>query len=83
MVDANSGFTFKASANVGVAYFCDTTAAAVQAGSTKGKWVYGGTTNGGGVRVCDGVAVSTSTGYSAAPSDASDGCGGGGSGSGT
>jgi hypothetical protein len=75
MVNTNSSFTFKASANVGVGYLCDTTAAAVQAGSTKGKYVYGGGTTGGGVKQCGTTPVSTSTGYSAVPTSAGgDGC---------
>lgn len=64
-----SSFDFKTSANVGVAYTCSTTAAAVQAGSTKGKFVYGGSTAGGGVKSC-GTNVSTSNGYSSTPSSA-------------
>lgn len=70
MVDASSSFVFKTSANVGVAYLCTTTAAAVQAGSTKGKNVYGGSTAGGGVMVCSGVTLSTTTGYAAEPTSA-------------
>lgn len=75
MVAAGSSFEFKTSANVGVGYLCDTTSAAVQSGSTKGKYVYGGGTSGGSVKQCGTTAVSTSTGYSAVPSSAGgDGC---------
>lgn len=74
MVASASSFDFKTSANVGVSYTCSTTAAAVQAGSTKGKFVYGGSTAGGGVKSC-GTDVSTSNGYSSTPSSAEgDGC---------
>lgn len=67
--------TMQVSANVGMAYICDTTAAAVQAGSTKGKYVYGGSTNGGGVQRCGTTEVSTSTGYATSIASAQgDGC---------
>lgn len=75
MVSSTSSFVMTASANVGVNYVCDSSAAAVQAGSTKGKYVYGGGTNGGSVKQCGTTAVNTSTGYSSAPSAATgDGC---------
>mgnify|MGYP001381388128 CR=1 FL=1 len=67
--------TMQVSANVGMAYICSTTAAAVQAGSIKGKYVYGGSTNGGGVQRCNNDEVSTSTGYKTTISSADgDGC---------
>lgn len=70
-----TAFTLKLSQNVGAAWTCDTTAAAVQTGSTKGKYVFGGGTAGGAVKQCGTTAVSTSTGYNAAPSSATgDGC---------
>ena len=47
MVATSSNFDFKPSAYVGIAYACSPTAAAVQAGSQKGKYVYGGGTSGG------------------------------------
>ena len=52
MVSATSPFQFAQSKNVGVAYFCDTTAIAVNAGNTKGKFTYGGSSNGGSVHQC-------------------------------
>lgn len=70
MVNANNTFNFKPSANVGVAWTCNTTAAAVQTGSIKGKYVYGGGTSGGAVQQCGTAAVKTDTGYSAAPASA-------------
>lgn len=71
-------FTFNTSANVGASYFCSTTAAAVQTGSTKGKYIYGGTTEGGGVRACGNEEVNTSTGYKDTLSDTTSGCPSGG-----
>lgn len=72
-------FTFNTSANVGASYFCSTTAAAVQTGSTKGKYIYGGTTEGGGVRACGTTEVNTSTGYVDTLSSTDAGCPGAGS----
>lgn len=72
-------FTFNTSANVGASYFCSTTAAAVQTGSTKGKYIYGGTTEGGGVRACGTTEVNTSTGYKDTLSATTSGCPGAGS----
>lgn len=69
-----TSFTFNTSANVGASYFCSTTAAAVQTGSTKGKYIYGGTTEGGGVRACGTTEVNTSTGYVDTLSDTASGC---------
>ena len=68
MVGAGSPFTFTPSRNVGVAYNCDTagTVVAVNTGNTKGKYTYGGSSNGGSVTQCGGatpVAVSITTGY--------------------
>lgn len=75
MVASTNPFTMTASANVGLSYICDSAAAAVQAGSTKGKYVYGGGTSGGSVKQCGTTAVSTTNGYASAPSSAtSDGC---------
>ncbi|KAB2308484.1 hypothetical protein F8A87_12350 [Betaproteobacteria bacterium SCN2] len=73
-----TSFTFNTSANVGASYFCSTTAGAVQTGSTKGKYVYGGTTEGGGVRACGTTEVNTSTGYVDNLSDTTSGCPSGG-----
>lgn len=68
-------FTMKVSAYVGLAYACSTTAAAVQAGSQKGKYVYGGGTSGGGVERCGTTEVSTANGYAATIASAGgDGC---------
>lgn len=79
MISAASPFKFTPSANVGLGYTCDTTSIAVNGGSTKGKYTYGGsTTSSGGVAVCGGaspVAVSTATGYTVAGPDVTkDGC---------
>ena len=52
MVSATSPFQFAQSKNVGVSYICDTTAIAVNAGNTKGKFTYGGSSNGGSVHQC-------------------------------
>lgn len=69
MVATTSNFDFVPSAYVGIAWACTPTAAAVQAGSQKGKFAYGGSTNGGGVMKCTSE-VDTSTGYATAPSSA-------------
>ena len=79
MVSVNSAFTFTPSANVGVAYNCDAagTIIAVNSGNTKGKYTYGGSSNGGSVKQCGTTAVSTTNGYGvAAPAVlvTSDGC---------
>ena len=79
MVSANSAFTFTPSANVGVAYACDAagTIVAVNSGNTKGKYTYGGSSNGGSVHQCGTTAVVPATGYSVvAPAVlvTSDGC---------
>lgn len=77
MVGANSAFTFTASRNVGLAYDCDTVTVVVQSGNTKGKYVYGGSSNGGSVKQCGTTSVSTSTGYASAPTltaTPADGC---------
>ena len=68
MVSANSAFTFVPSANVGVIYNCDAagTIIAVNSGNTKGKYSYGGSSNGGSVKQCGTTPVSSSNGYSAA-----------------
>ncbi|MGB9150717.1 MAG: hypothetical protein WCB36_10775 [Burkholderiales bacterium] len=71
-------FFFVPSANVGVAYDCDTTSAAINTGNVKGKYTYGASTNGGSAKQCVTTAtgdVSTSTGYKvAAPAVTGDGC---------
>lgn len=69
MIAGTNTFDLKASANVGLSWSCSPTAAAVIAGSTKGKYVYGGGTSGGGVHKCT-TEVSTSTGYSGTISSA-------------
>lgn len=69
MIAGNNTFDLKLSANVGLSWSCSPTAAAVIAGSTKGKYVYGGGTSGGGVHKCT-TEVSTSTGYSGTISSA-------------
>ena len=78
MVSSANTFAITPSANVGMAYVCDSAAAAIQTGSTKGKYVYGGGTSGGSVKQCGGsspVAVSTTNGYAAAPTiTTGDGC---------
>ena len=65
MVSVNSTFTITPSANVGVAYSCDAagTIVAVNTGNTKGKYTYGGSSNGGSVHQCATTPVSTTTGY--------------------
>jgi hypothetical protein len=79
MVSVNSSFQFTASRNVGVGFACDVggTIVAVNAGNIKGKYVYGGSSNGGSVKQCGTTAVSATNGYSvAAPAvtATSDGC---------
>ena len=79
MVSVNSTFIFTPSANVGVAYNCDAagTIVAVNTGNTKGKYTYGGSSNGGSVHQCGTTPVVPATGYSV-PAPAvlvtSDGC---------
>jgi hypothetical protein len=71
-------FFFVQSANVGVAYDCDTTSAAINTGNVKGKYTYGASTNGGSAKQCVTTAaadVSTTNGYKvAAPAVTGDGC---------
>ena len=79
MVSLNSTFTFTPSANVGVAYACNVagTIVAVNSGNTKGKYSYGGTSNGGSVKQCGTTVVNATLGYAVpAPTvtTASDGC---------
>ena len=79
MVSVNSTFTFTPSANVGVAYNCDVagTIVAVNTGNTKGKYSYGGSSNGGSVKQCGTTVVNATLGYAVpAPTvtTASDGC---------
>ena len=79
MVSVNSTFTFVPSANVGIIYNCDVagTIVAVNSGNTKGKYSYGGSSNGGSVKQCGTTAVSATNGYTAAiatVTTASDGC---------
>lgn len=68
-----TAFDLKLSQNVGAAWTCSTTAAAVNAGNTKGTSTYGGSTNGGTIAKCS-TAVSTTNGYGLTPSDATSGC---------
>ena len=78
MISASSTFVFTPSKNVGVAFTCDATAIAVNSGNIKGKYTYGGSSNGGSVAQCGGgtpVAVNATTGYAvAAPVVTGDGC---------
>jgi hypothetical protein len=75
-VAATSPFNMTPSRNVGLGYTCTTTGVAVNAGNTKGKYTYGGSTNGGSVAQCPvAVVASTTTGYGvAAPDVTKDGC---------
>lgn len=68
-----TSFDLKLSQNVGAAWYCSTTAAAVNAGSTKGKFSYGGTTEGGTVSACTSAPDSTN-GYSTTPTGTGSGC---------
>lgn len=78
MVAATSPFQFTPSKNVGVAYNCDTTAVAVNTGNIKGKFTYGGSSNGGSVKQCSTgttADVDTTNGYTvAAPDPTKNGC---------
>jgi hypothetical protein len=78
MVAQTSTFNLTPSRNVGLAYTCSTTAIAVNSGNKKGKYTYGGSSNGGSVTQCGGatpVAVDTTNGYTvAAPDSTKDGC---------
>lgn len=79
MIAGANVLKFTASKSVGVAYNCSTTAAAVNAGNTRGKFAYGGGTSGaGGVVKCasgDTADVDTTNGYSLTPAAADgDGC---------
>jgi hypothetical protein len=72
-------FKFTQSANVGIAYTCDTTSAAINTGNTKGKYTYGASTNGGSAKQCSTLAaadVSTTNGYKLTPTlgPTADGC---------
>lgn len=69
MIAGTNTFELKLSSNVGMSWSCSPTAAAVIAGSIKGKYVYGGGTSGGGVHQCS-ATVDTSTGYSGTVSSA-------------
>ena len=74
MVSQNSPFSFTASRNVGLAWNCSQTGVAVNSGNTKGKFSYGGSSNGGSVKQCSS-SVSTTNGYAATPgSSTGDGC---------
>lgn len=68
-----TSFSLKLSQNVGAAWMCDTTAAAVNTGSTKGKYAYGGSTSGGTVSSC-GTTPDSTNGYNLTPSTVSSGC---------
>lgn len=68
-----TSFTLKLSQNVGAAWTCDTTAAAVNTGSTKGKNTFGGSTSGGTVASCGSTPDSTN-GYGLTPAAVTDGC---------
>ena len=74
MISGANVLKFTASKSVGVAYTCSTTAAAVNAGNTRGKFSYGGGTSGaGGVVKCatgDTADVSTTNGYALTPATA-------------
>ena len=78
MVAATSTFNLTPSRNVGMTYTCSATAIAVNAGNKKGKYTYGGSSNGGSVTQCGGttpVAVDPANGYTvAAPTATLDGC---------
>lgn len=74
MISGANILKFTASKSVGVAYNCSTTASAVNAGNTRGKFSYGGGTSGaGGVVKCasgDTADVSTANGYALTPAAA-------------
>jgi hypothetical protein len=78
MVAATSTFTLTPSRNVGLGYTCSNTAIAVNSGNKKGKYTYGGSSNGGSVTQCGNgtpVAVDATNGYTvAAPVSTGDGC---------
>ena len=69
-----TSFTLKLSQNVGAAWLCDTTAAAVNTGSTKGKSTFGGSTSGGTVAACAGGTPSSTNGYGTTPTVVTSGC---------
>ncbi|MDK2123221.1 hypothetical protein [Parachitinimonas caeni] len=54
-----NAFTFKLSNNVALIALDSPTAVAVSTASTKGTRAFGGSSNGGGVRDCDGSSVAT------------------------
>ncbi|MEW6132028.1 MAG: hypothetical protein AB1591_02520 [Pseudomonadota bacterium] len=68
-----TAFVLKLSQNVGAAWTCSTTAAAVNTGSTKGTNSFGGSTAGGTIAKCS-TPVNTSNGYGLTPAAATDGC---------
>ena len=69
-----TAFDLKLSQNVGAAWKCDTTAAAVNSGSTKGKNSFGGSTSGGTVAACAGKAPDSTNGYNLTPAAVTSGC---------
>lgn len=68
-----TSFNLKLSQNVGAAWTCNTTTAAVNAGSTKGKYAYGGSTSGGTVASC-GTTPDPTNGYNLTPGAVDNGC---------
>ncbi len=67
-----SGFKMKLSNNVGLNAADNATAVAVSAASLKGTRIFGGSSNGGGVKDC--LGTSTATPKPIAPKPEDDGC---------
>jgi hypothetical protein len=73
VVNTASPFAFTPSRAVGLAWACDAATVAVNSGNTRGKFSYGGSSNGGSVKQC-GSSVSTSNGFALTPNVTGDGC---------
>ncbi|MDK2124748.1 hypothetical protein [Parachitinimonas caeni] len=65
-------FTFKVSNNVGLQAKDSETAVAVQAANIKGTRIFGGSSNGGGVKDCSNASIDKPS--PSMPSPAEDGC---------
>ncbi|MDK2123220.1 hypothetical protein [Parachitinimonas caeni] len=68
-----NSFTFKLSNNVSLAAQDSSTAVAVSSASTKGTRVFGGSSNGGGIKDCSGSSVANPA-PKATPDADKDGC---------
>ena len=65
-----TGFQIIASREVGLAFACSPTVVSVNAGNRKGKYTYGGSSNGGSVTQCGTTPADTTTGWTIAAPNA-------------